>query len=105
MAVSTQDFCVDTIQGRLPSGALFHVDTDNDVLYLWKDEGSKCSSLGEETPEGFTEFRTRHGDLVGVTVINYWRDFGEGSLESASLTDIKERLQEWTASHSYSFAK
>src|ERR1051326_7331549 len=97
MALVMQDFGIDTIQGRLPSGAIFHLDADNDVLYLWKDESSRCGSYGEETPEGFTEFRTDTGDLVGVTVVHYWRDFGEGSLEAAPLAKIKEKLVDWTS--------
>ena len=85
------------------AGAVFHLDADNDVLYLWKDESSRCGSYGEETPEGFTEFRTDRGDLVGVTVIHYWRDYGEGKLYSAPLTKIKQRLSEWTTANSYQF--
>src|SRR5258708_6280567 len=101
MAVNMAEFAVETIQGRLPGGALFHLDTDNDVLYLWKDDSSRCNSYGEETPEGFTAFRTDMGDLVGVTVMNYWRDFGNGSLESAPLIMIKKALVDWTAAHHY----
>ena len=100
----TLGFDVDTVQGRLPSGAIFHLDADNDVLYVWKDESSRCSTFGEETPEGYTAFHGDSNELVGVTVVHFWRDFGRGSLEGAPLSEIKEVLSSWTARHGYTFS-
>jgi hypothetical protein len=81
----------DTIDGRLN----FHLDAENDVLYLKRVEYRQGPTYGEETPEEFTFLRTADGTEAGLTVINYWRDFGKGPVNSATMRVITERIGDW----------
>ena len=96
MAVST---ALAAIQGSVENGLRFHLDAENDVLYLIRPEYVGQPTYGEETPEGFTLLRADNGTEAGLTVVNYWRDFGKGPVESASIRLITERIGEWAISH------
>lgn len=96
MAVET---AIDTVQGIIAGGPWFHLDTQNDVLYLRKPELRDIHTFGEETEEGFTRLETASGQIAGFTVVNYWRDYGRGPLEDASINAIKASISSWTAKH------
>ena len=87
------------IEGNIEGRLNFHLDADNDVLYLIRPEFVKGPTYGEETPAGFTLLRAEDGTEAGMTVVNYWRDFGSGRLESATLQSIRERIQAWASQH------
>ncbi len=90
---------VDTLQGILGGSMWFHLDLDNDVLYLRARATLGESVFGEETPEGFTALRSNSGALAGMTVVNYWQRFGNGDVGSASIQAIKDQVAAWSASH------
>ena len=96
MAVET---AIDTVQGLIAGGPWFHLDTDRDVLYLRHPEYRSVSTFGEETPEGFTRLETEDGRFAGITVVDYWREYGVGPLDTASIRSIRESIADWALKH------
>ena len=96
MAVGT---ALSAIEGSIDDRISFHLDAENDVLYLRKTQFRNVRTFGEETPDGFTLLRTDAGELAGITVVNYWRDFGEGTVDSASMRLIREQIGVWANRH------
>lgn len=48
--------------------------------------------FGEETPDGFLLFRTEDEKVAGMTIIGYWKRFGEGQLAGISWNGLQLRL-------------
>ena len=90
---------IDTLQGILGDSVWFHLDLSNDVLYLRKQASRNEPAFGEETPDGFTVLHTDGGEVVGMTVVKYWRRFGSGDLNTASIQTVKERVAAWAQAH------
>lgn len=81
------------IKGDAATDVTFHFDLTNDVLYLRKRsaEGQEC--YGEETPDGYLLFRTDADEFAGLTIVDYWKRFGVGSLEDVSLRGLRTEIE------------
>ncbi|MEP6755079.1 MAG: hypothetical protein ABJA67_06240 [Chthonomonadales bacterium] len=86
---------LDTIQGVIPDNLWFHLDVSNDVLYLRKAETRNAIVFGEETREGFTLLRTDSGEYAGLTVVDYWKSYGHGNIDSTTFGLIRSQVGEW----------
>ena len=78
---------VDTVEGIIDGAISYHYDVGNDVLYLRRVEHLDTPTLGEETDEGLIEERDEATDeLVGLTIISWWKRFGSGPLPDSLAT-------------------
>jgi hypothetical protein len=72
---------VDTVEGFIDDSLWFHYDVGNDVLYVVVASERQTPTVVEETPEGLiVERRQGAEDIVGITVISWWKRFGSGPL-------------------------
>ena len=86
MAINTQ-----LIEGIWQSVLHYHFDIDNDVLYLRLASKMDVETYAEDTEDGYTLLRSLDDDSsVGLVVINYWKRFGIGKLEDASLSTLEQ---------------
>lgn len=73
----------------------FHYDLRNDVLYLRVSSKRDVESHGEETPDGVVLMRSIADDsVVGMTVVNWWKRFGQGVLPD-SMNQIVAKIEPW----------
>lgn len=88
----------DAIEGTIGSGprALwFHYDITSDVLYLRLAADRTAETLAEETDQGFLLLRRAADDMpVGLTVINWWKRFGTGTVPD-SLKELGRSIEPW----------
>jgi hypothetical protein len=69
-----------SIEGQAGS-VWFHYDLAGDVLYLRRAAHRDAEAHGEETEDGFIVLRALDDDrIVGMTVVNWWKRFGQGAL-------------------------
>ena len=86
---------LDTIEGTLPGNLWFHYDVGNDVLYIRLESKRRAPSDGEETDDGVVLLRDRRsGKTIGLTVVNWWKRFGKGSLPD-SFSEIEKKIKPW----------
>ena len=81
------------------SGGLlhYHLDLDNDVLYLRLLSKLDDETYGEETDDGFTLLRSMSDDSVaGLVVVSYWERFGAGVLRSTTLEQLERSVETMT---------
>lgn len=87
----------DAIEGTIGSGPRrywFHYDLDGDVLYLRLEAERETPTFATETTDGLV-LRTQKGDRpVGLTVVNWWKRFGAGSLPD-SIQQIGRSIEPW----------
>jgi hypothetical protein len=84
---------LDTIEGTLPPEMWFHYDVGNDVLYLRLQSKRRSITFGEETDDGLIFLRdTKNKAPVGITVVNWWKRFGKGSLPD-SIREIQRKIK------------
>ncbi len=89
----------DTIEGMINRDLWYHYDIGSDVLYLSRVPERETTAFAEETSEGFLLRRCQETDrVVGMTVMNWWRDFGEGSFPD-SLARIGQHIDLWSQQH------
>jgi hypothetical protein len=85
----------DTLEGFINNAYWYHYDAANDVLYLRLLSARQTTALGEETDDGFILLRDEKTDRpVGLTVVNWWKRFGEGALPD-SISQIQSRIEPW----------
>ncbi|KKM19046.1 hypothetical protein LCGC14_1659560 [marine sediment metagenome] len=72
----------------------YHYDVSNDVLYLRLDYHRDVPIYAEEDKDGSLLLRQDNDDLVGIVVINWWKNFGEGNLPD-SLIEIQRCMEPW----------
>lgn len=73
----------------------FHYDLTGDVLYLRLTAQRDSEAHGEETDDGFILLRSLTDDrVVGMTVVNWWKRFGQGTLPD-SMTSIAGWIEPW----------
>jgi len=77
----------------------FHCDLENDILSFCPPDFRNRERCGEETEEGFTEFTTETGEFAGLSIVNYWRRFGQGKPTELSLTAPQEQMRLWLEQH------
>lgn len=90
---------IEIIEGTLSNSLWFHYDLENDVLSFCPSELRNQERYGEETDNGFTEFTTETGEFAGLTIVNYWRRFGQGKPTELSLTALQEQMRLWLEQH------
>lgn len=81
------------VKGSIAEDVTFHFDLTNDVLYLRKSSTQEQECYGEETPDGFLLFRTEADEFAGLTIVDYWKRFGVGSLEDVSLRGLRAEIE------------
>jgi hypothetical protein len=84
---------IDTIEGTVGDVISFHYDVFADVLYLRLLSDMETPSLGEENDDGFIELRDeRTSNLIGLTIVSWWKRFGHGSLPD-SISEIQKQIE------------
>ena len=85
---------LDTIEGNIPGDLWFHYDVGNDVLYIRLESKHRALTVGEETEDGLVFLREKKtGKTVGITVVNWWKRFGKGSLPD-SFSEIQKKIKQ-----------
>jgi hypothetical protein len=85
----------DTIEGTINGTVSYHYDVFADVLYLKLVTEMETPSIGEEDDSGDVELHDQKtGRLIGLTVINWWKRFGNGSLPD-SIAELAKRIEPW----------
>lgn len=85
----------DTIEGVIDTVLWFHYDLSNDVLYLRLAADRTTPVYAEETPDGYLLERREDTDqVVGLTVVNWWKRFGLGKPPD-SLRDLEHSIEPW----------
>lgn len=79
---------MDTIEGTVGEEVWYHYDLDNDVLYLRIASQRDTEALGEEATDGVILLRADNNAAVGMTIVNYWRRFGQGAVQDVSLNTL-----------------
>ena len=68
---------VDTIEGTVDDVLWYHYDLAGDVLYLRLSAHRDAPTYAEESDDGFLLLRREDADdVVGITVVNWWKRFG-----------------------------
>lgn len=84
---------IHTIEGAL-GDLRFHYDVREDVLYLRAAKPSAAEPVGEESDDGLIVFRDQATDQpVGVTIVNWWKRFGEGHLPD-SMQELNRYIEQ-----------
>ena len=84
----------DTIEGVLEGGIQYHYDVGSDVLYLRLVNTVGREAYSEDTEEGLTLVRDWQTDeLVGLTVVSFWKTLGEGDLRQATLGAVESAIE------------
>ena len=85
------------IEGTLDGSLHYHLDLDNDVLYLRLLSSLDDETYGEETDDGFTLLRAMSDDSVaGMVIVSYWERFGAGALRSTTLEQLERSVEAMT---------
>ncbi len=85
----------ETVEGIIDDVLWYHYDMVNDVLYLRLRSERETPTVSEETPEGFLLIcREDDGKPVGLTVVNWWRRFGQGDLPD-SIKQLERCIEPW----------
>lgn len=83
----------DTLEGLVNGTISYHYDVFADVLYLRGRADMETPSIGEEQDDGTIELREEaSGRLVGVTIVNWWKRFGQGALPD-SIREIQKSIE------------
>jgi hypothetical protein len=86
---------IETLEGVIDEALWFHYDAASDVLYLRLLSERNSATVGEETDEGLIFLRAEATDRpVGLTIVNWWKRFGEGALPD-SISQIQRRIEPW----------
>lgn len=85
----------DTLEGTVDQTLWYHYDMANDVLYLRLATDRQTPTVSEETPDGYLLLRRQdNGKAVGLTVVNWWKRFGEGDLPD-SIKQLERCIEPW----------
>jgi hypothetical protein len=84
----------DTLEGSIDQTLWYHYDLANDVLYLRLVAHRGAETVAEETPEGFLLRRTDNDEVVGLTVVNWWKRFGPGGAPD-SIKTMECLIEPW----------
>ena len=86
---------IDTLEGIINNALWYHYDVGSDVLYLRLSSRRDSEAVGEETDDGFILLRDeKSDDLVGLTVVNWWKRYGRGPLPD-SIAEIQRTIEPW----------
>ena len=85
----------DTIEGTINGTIAYHYDVFADVLYLSLVEDMNTPAIGDETDDGLIERREEStGRLVGVTIVSWWKRYGNGTLPD-SISALHSLIAPW----------
>lgn len=71
---------IETVEGVWEDVLHYHYDVPRDVLYLRLNSRRDDAVYGEEDENGFHVLRSlRDDEVVGMTVVGFWRQFGQGA--------------------------
>ena len=85
----------DTLEGTVNTALWYHYDITNDVLYLRLTSERQTPTLSEETSDGLLLLRRESdGHPVGLTVVNWWKRFGQGALPD-SIKELERHIEPW----------
>ena len=86
---------VDAIEGTVNDVLWYHYDIASDVLYLRVARYRDIPTTAEETDDGFILLRPENTeDVVGMTVVNWWKRFGRGELPD-SFRALQREIEPW----------
>ncbi len=86
---------VDTIEGIVDGILWCHYDISNDVLYLRLVEHRQTPAYSEESQDGFLVVRRQDNDqVIGMTVVSWWKRFGDGELPD-SIHELEKAIEPW----------
>ena len=86
---------VDTIEGTVDETLWYHYDMGNDVLYLRLAAHRETPTYAEESSHGFLLNRRRdNDDVVGLTVVSWWKRFGTGK-PIDSILELEQAIEPW----------
>lgn len=88
---------IDAIEVTVNDVLWCHYDLAGDVLYLRLASERETPTCAEETDDGFLLLRRQDNDqVVGLTVVNWWKRFGTGALPD-SLRELERQIEPWAA--------
>jgi hypothetical protein len=83
----------DAIEGVVNDFLRFHYDIFADVLYIRLLSAEGVQTIGDLTDDGDILLRDQKTDRpVGLTVVSWWKRFGQGTLPD-SITEIQKRIE------------
>ena len=85
---------VDTIEGAVDGVLWCHYDLTEDVLYLRLVDERNTRTLAEETPDGLILERREDGKVVGITIVSWWKRFGNGNIPD-SIHALELAIEPW----------
>ena len=86
---------VDAIEGTVNDVLWYHYDIASDVLYLRVARYRDIPTIADETEDGFILLRLENAeDVVGMTVVNWWKRFGTGEFPD-SISRIEQAIEPW----------
>jgi len=84
----------DTLEGTINGTVSYHYDVSADVLYLRLLAFLDTPTIGEQNDDGdivlLDEKSTRP---IGLTVISWWKRFGQGAALPDSIREIQTRIE------------
>ncbi len=84
---------VDAIEGTSDNALWYHYDVSNDVLYLRFASERDTPTIAEEDNGGMIVLRRESDDaVIGLTVVNWWKNFGRGKLPD-SLQELERAIE------------
>jgi hypothetical protein len=84
----------DAIEGVVNDRYRFHYDIFADVLYIRLMGTDDISTVGDLTDDGDILLRDAKTDAaVGVTVVAWWKCFGQGITLPDSISEIARRIE------------
>ena len=85
----------DTVEGIINDTVHFHYDVFADVLYLRLLAEEEAETYADVTDESDFLLRDQTTDRpVGLTVLNWWRRFGQGAMPNC-FADLATHVEPW----------
>jgi len=87
---------VDAIEGTSDNALWYHYDVSNDVLYQRFASERETPTYADEDDAGLIVLRRETDEaVIGLTVVNWWKNFGRGKLPD-SLRELERAIEPWT---------
>lgn len=84
----------ETIEGLINGTVRFHYDVFADVLYLRLASHEQTETYADQTDTGDLLLRSQETDEpVGLTLLSYWKRFGQGAPLPDSLSEFHAQVE------------